>query len=49
MCDIGTIPSIHARLREEGYPISLCTLRGWVRNGFPVLPARRKMETAMKL
>ena len=21
MCDIGTIPSIHARLREEGYPI----------------------------
>ena len=39
MCDIGTIPSIHARLREEGYPISLCTLRGWVRNG--TIPALR--------
>lgn len=37
MCDINTIPATYQRLREEGYRVSLCTLRGWVRNG--TLPA----------
>lgn len=35
--DVDTIPKIHKRLREEGYMVSLCTLRGWVRQG--ILPA----------
>lgn len=37
MCDINTIPTTYQRLRAEGYQVSLCTLRGWVRNG--TLPA----------
>ena len=34
--DVDTIPQIHKRLREEGYKVSVCTLRGWVRQG--ILP-----------
>lgn len=37
MCDINTISATYQRLRQEGYKISLNTLRGWVRNG--TLPA----------
>ncbi len=37
MCDINTIPATYQRLREEGYKVSMNTLRSWVRNG--TLPA----------
>lgn len=37
MCDVNTIPATYQRLRAEGYRVSLCTLRGWVRTG--ILPA----------
>ncbi len=37
LCDINTIPGTYQRLREEGYKVSMNTLRGWVRNG--TLPA----------
>ena len=37
MCDVATIPKTYERLKKEGYAISLCTLRRWVKQG--ILPA----------
>ncbi len=37
MCDVNTIPKTYKRLKEEGYTISICTIRRWVRQG--ILPA----------
>jgi len=37
VCQVGTIREIHRRLVQEGYQISECALRRWVKQGF--LPA----------
>ena len=44
--DVDTIPKTCKRLREEGYKVSLCTLRGWVRQG--ILPAAYAGQKAQK-
>ena len=31
--EVDTIPNTHKRLREEGYHVSVCMLRGLVRSG----------------
>lgn len=37
-CKVGTIRQIHRRLTREGYRISECALRRWVKDGrFPVI------------
>ena len=36
-CQVGTIRQIHRRLNDEGFLVSECTLRQWVKTG--VLPA----------
>lgn len=37
LCQVGTIREIHHRLIQEGYRVSECALRKWVKEG--VLPA----------
>lgn len=32
-CDVASIPQTYKRLHEEGYQVSMCTLRRWVRQG----------------
>lgn len=45
MNDINTIPSTYQRLRAEGYAVSVCTLRRWVRQG--ILPAAYAGQKAL--
>lgn len=37
VCQVGTIREIHRRLMQEGYQVSECALRRWVKQG--ILPA----------
>lgn len=37
VCQVGTIREIHRRLVQEGYRISECALRRWIKEG--ALPA----------
>ena len=45
MCDVNTIPKTYKRLKEEGYTISICTIRRWVRQG--ILPAAFAVQKAL--
>ena len=44
-CKVGTIRQIHRRLIREGYQISECALRRWVKDG--TLPAIRTGNKAL--
>lgn len=37
VCKVGTIRQIHQRLVREGYQVSECALRRWIKEG--ILPA----------
>lgn len=32
-CKVGTIRQVHGRLTQEGYQISECALRKWIKEG----------------
>ena len=44
-CKVGTIRQIHQRLIQEGYRVSECALRRWVKDG--QLPAIRTGNKAL--
>lgn len=33
VCQVGTIREIHRRLMQEGYRVSECALRRWIKEG----------------
>lgn len=45
MCDVNTIPQTYKRLKEEGYSVSLCAIRRWVKQG--ALPAAYAGQKAL--
>lgn len=45
VCQVGTIREIHRRLVQEGYQVSECALRRWIKEG--KLPAVRTGNKAL--
>lgn len=37
LCQVGSIREVHHRLMQEGYQVSECALRRWIKEG--ILPA----------